>query len=341
MLDAFLEVACGRTKQAEAEARNLRLLEQLPTPVLHKIASGNLALDKVGGEGCWLDKFRGTPLLDQAIALEREELEVQMDENRRRQAQREVTEQFGDWDTSAAQRDEIAIRRKLLELELAGADMSDMGGQEGEDAIPPGAVEPPADTSVDSSGDMAGAGSPPPPENPSGSSDSSGDKKPAGLNPRFTEEGNGEEDPAAGPPKEDGPPPALSQGEEKPKAEKPKTTKITTVEKPTEEKERVDIKAAAARMRFSLAVKTASTKEAFGGAVLQGLKGMGQFAVGAGRHVAGAAKAGGLQGGLQAAGQAGRLGMQQAGAFARQNPGATAALVAAPAAGVGYAAGRQ
>ena len=511
MLDAFLEVVHGRTKQAEAEERTRALLSRLPAAELRKIASMGQAVPvstKEGSDGCWLDKFRGSPLLDQAIGIEKEELEIQMAENTRRAAQREVTQQYGDWDTDQAKRDEISIKRRLLELELAGADVSDeMGGQEGEDAIPPGAAEPLPDTSMDTSGAPAGAIPQPTVENAPPSPDTPEDK------------------PSAGPPHEDGPPASLSQGEEKPKAEKPKTTKITTVEKPTEDKERVDIKAASARMRFSLAVKQASfldgkaggvgrvgqlltgsrkklleeasghaktmfgpngqhlsdelgrdavregrkvlatrvgvgaagagavaagakaikdrkkeaqltnrarpfqsvkvanaaaigsaalagglgtagyfrgkhmareeedpsvplnvagsllfppmlpyavgkfvghgvqkdrmadakegktasvsserelqIKEAFGAAMLQGLKGMGQFAVGAGKMVGGAAKAGGLKAGMSAAGQAGRLGMQQAGNFIRQNPGASAALVAAPAAAVGYAAGRQ
>src|SRR4030067_131979 len=91
---------------------------------------------------------------------------IQKAESERRQAQREVTQQFGDWDTDQGKRDEISIKRRLLEIELAGADMSEgpgdgVGGQEGEDALPPGAAEPPPDTAMRTSGAPAG-GDPPP-----------------------------------------------------------------------------------------------------------------------------------------------------------------------------------
>ena len=82
-------------------------------------------------------------------------------------------------------------------------------------------------------------------------------------------------------------------------------------------------------------------KEAFGAAVLQGLKGMGQFAQTAGKSVVNAARTGGAGAAAQAAGNAGRAGMARAGNFISQNPGAGAALVAAPAMAAGYAAGRQ
>jgi len=87
--------------------------------------------------------------------------------------------------------------------------------------------------------------------------------------------------------------------------------------------------------------KEAQIKEAFGAAMMQGLKGMGQFAGAAGKSVANAARGGGMQAAGQAAATAGRAGMHRAGQFIQQNPMAGAALVAAPTAAVGYAAGRQ
>lgn len=190
MLDAFLEVACGKTKQAEAEAKNVALLKQLPETVLRKIAYGGLG----DGSTDWLEKFRGTPLLDQAIAIEKEALEIEMQENERRQHERAMRQQFGEWDDTQAKRDELCIRRKLLDLELVGgsAPHPEMGGQEGED------VELPLH-------EHAEAAAPAP----------------------------------------------------EPKPEKPPTEKVTkeTTEKPAPEK--VDIKTAAARMRFRMAVKEA------------------------------------------------------------------------------------
>lgn len=214
MLDVFLEVASQKTKQAEARARTQALLNQLPTQVLQKIASGQLlksAYGLDGVDGCWLDKFKGTPLLDQAIAIEKEELEIQMESNARRQQERQLREQFGGWEEDQARRDDLCIKRKMLELELAsGGTGEDIGGQEGEDVAPPGAEEgsapqlPPEMLQAAAGGaEEGGEASPPPPE---------------------------------------------------PKEKKPPTTKVTTVEKPAEPKEKVDIKTAAAAMRFQMAL---------------------------------------------------------------------------------------
>jgi hypothetical protein len=82
-------------------------------------------------------------------------------------------------------------------------------------------------------------------------------------------------------------------------------------------------------------------KEAFGSALMAGLKGAGQFAQTAAKGIAGAGRAGGVQAAGQAAANAGRAGMHRAGNFIAQNPGAGAAMVAAPALAAGYAAGRQ
>lgn len=82
-------------------------------------------------------------------------------------------------------------------------------------------------------------------------------------------------------------------------------------------------------------------KEAFGAALMSGLKGLKSFAGTAGRSIGQAAQAGGAQAAGQAAMNAGRSGLMRAGNFIAQNPGAGAAMVAAPALAAGYAAGRQ
>lgn len=91
--------------------------------------------------------------------------------------------------------------------------------------------------------------------------------------------------------------------------------------------------------------KEAALKEAFGAgfgtALMSGLKGMKNFAGTAGKSIAAAGRAGGMQAAGQAAMNAGRSGLMRAGQFVAQNPGAGAALVAAPALAAGYAAGRQ
>lgn len=252
MLDAFLEVVSGHTKQAQARARHAALLERLPTELLQKIADGALPKE-AGDDGCWLDKFRGSPLLDQAIAIEKEELDLQMQEADRRRQETELRASLPTWDETDLQRSELAIKRKLLELELVGADVGDAaGGQEGEDVAPPDleAAEP--------APPAAAHGAPPAhhaaPPHPSGEASEGAEEAPP-------EQASAEEEkpPKAGPPvaakaEGEGSSSDEAASEDKPKP-KPPVTKVTkeTTEKPAEEK--IDIKAASARMRMALAAR--------------------------------------------------------------------------------------
>lgn len=283
MLDAFLEVACGHIKQAEARDRDVELLGRLPVETLMKVASGELLKEACGlgmESGDWLEKFRGTPLLDQAIALEKQDLELQMQDQQAQQHRRQMEAELPRWDESQAARDHLRIQRKLLELELVGG--------------PSAAAAPAAEEAVE---EVAEA--------------------PAGLEEAAEVAAPPEPNPEA--------PPA-----------KPPTTKVVkeTTEKPQEEK--VDIKQAAARMRFSLIVKEAG----LGGEIMQGIKGMGQFAGSAVKGVTAAGRAGGFAAAKDTALSVGKQGLQRAGRFIAQNPGAGAAMIAAPALAGGYMASK-
>lgn len=121
MLDHFLKVAYANEVQQEEDARLSALLQQLPVEDLQKIASigmlcSNGAEGSVGG---FIGQFAGSPLLQQALQLEQEELQAEMlrvergieDEAR----QREMDANGSSW----RRMDEIRIRKRLLELELA------------------------------------------------------------------------------------------------------------------------------------------------------------------------------------------------------------------------------
>jgi hypothetical protein len=290
MLDVFLEAVSGQTKVAEVRQGLRALLERLPTPELQKIASGE-AVPKVAFYGdspsgeCWLDKFKGTPQYDQALELEKEDLDIQMQEQHRRQVEMEMRAQLPTWDEVDLRRQSLSVKRKLLELDLAGANLNAAaGGQEGEDAAPPDleAAEeasmppvpkaeaapvaeeeeglpppehaapphgspphgaPPGHGAPPPHGDHAPPGHPAhagPPAHEHASEDDGEDKKPPHA------EASGEDSK-----------PSSDSDEDKSKDKKPPVTKVTTVEKPTEPKEKVDIKQAAMRMRFALAVKEA------------------------------------------------------------------------------------
>lgn len=270
MLDAFLEVVSGHAKVAAARGQMMASLERLPSSELRKIASGEAVPKAASEDGTsWLEKFRGSPLFDQALELEKEDLDIQMQEQHRRQVESEMRSQLPTWDETDLRRTNLSIKRKLLELDLAGAALDGAspasegldasGGQEGEDAVPPDleaadVAAPPPELEADPAHASAGPPLPPPPAD-------AGPLEDAGPPPPVAAKGppsdSAEDKPA---PKaegsDEGPPPPKDKSEDK----KPPVTKVTTVEKPTEPKEKVDIKQAAARMRLALAAHV--TKEA-------------------------------------------------------------------------------
>lgn len=136
MLDKFLEVSFGKTKQAESKARMVALMMKLPNEELKKIASGEIKLSYghevacvKGEQQTWLQRFKGTPLFDQAVSLEQHELELDMQSDQQR-ARDDVFYR----ETDSA-RNELCIQKKLLELELvksqdASSGMTESGSPE-------------------------------------------------------------------------------------------------------------------------------------------------------------------------------------------------------------------
>lgn len=146
MLDSFLEVAMGHEKVASDQRKLVDAMTQLPVEDLVKIASGGTKLSFLCGDsGEWLEKFKGTPLMEQAIAIEEADLERQMARN---EMNRESSET---WKQDDAQRDELSVRRRMLDLEFAKAEAGIGGepepGMEGveEEAPPEGVEEPPVE----------------------------------------------------------------------------------------------------------------------------------------------------------------------------------------------------
>ena len=138
------------------------LLDGLPDWEVEKIASGMPIAELYGhldrkpltktASDCdpdgepksFLDRFKGTPLFDQAVALEQEELQAEMLDLQKKQESR-ANRQNEDtiWDA----KDKLRVRKRLLELELA----KQQGGAPA--AVP--AAEPMGDTTQ-------GAGAPGP-----------------------------------------------------------------------------------------------------------------------------------------------------------------------------------
>lgn len=141
MLGSFLKVAYANEKRDEEQAQLVEKMAGLPDELLHKIVSGEEKLAYIGGFGddCWIEKYKGTPLFEQAIELEKQELQSRMAESARRT---EDSEKFRAQD---AARDELCIQKKLLDLQLLE---QEAGVGQGEEEVPeegvPGEAPPDA-----------------------------------------------------------------------------------------------------------------------------------------------------------------------------------------------------
>lgn len=132
MLDEFLEVAYNTQTRKQAEYELVGLLKDLPDMELRKIAAGTpiaemyAHLDKTayldapcGPDGTpktFIEKFKGTPLFDQAVALEQQELQAEITDMQKRQERRQ---QNAADDSFYDVRDRLRVQKRLLELELA------------------------------------------------------------------------------------------------------------------------------------------------------------------------------------------------------------------------------
>jgi len=114
MLDAFLSTLVERDKCASAEDEMAERFKQLPLEEVTKIASGQVKLSYGDDEGnCWLKKYEGTPLYDQAIALEEECIQIESEDIERRIARRQE-DKTDTWDL----KDMLRLKKRQLDLEL-------------------------------------------------------------------------------------------------------------------------------------------------------------------------------------------------------------------------------
>lgn len=146
MLEAFMKVAQEQAlRQKEAQEMH-ELLMKLPVEDLKKLASGMSIKEACGmvgpneGDG-FLDRFKGTPLLAQALQLMEQELKLDAMDLERREQQNQMSLSS---DNIWTQRDKLRLQKRLLELELA---KQQNGGQEQEQAPAPSPEQaaPPAE----------------------------------------------------------------------------------------------------------------------------------------------------------------------------------------------------
>src|SRR5690606_33338826 len=139
MLEAYLLVSTEHEEAQKEQVKMASLLKQLPAEDLEKLARFGLISDT---KEDWLEKFKGTPLYDQALALEEEDLRLEMENTAQRQQQRTISEQY------YSAQDKLCVQKRLLELQLrrseAGSDPG-MGEPEEEVESAPEADPPPVD----------------------------------------------------------------------------------------------------------------------------------------------------------------------------------------------------
>lgn len=167
MLDEYLKVAYAQQLKKDGQAELEGLLSKLPPEELRKLADGTpiaqayVHLEKkaflgdapkaAGCDDSFLDRFKGTPLFDQALALENEEVQADMLQQQRDEERR----QEGDvWQM----RDKIRLKKRLLEIELAkqeaGGAAAAVPGEPAQGAGAPGPV--PSEGVQDSSQGLGG-----------------------------------------------------------------------------------------------------------------------------------------------------------------------------------------
>lgn len=150
MLDLFLEASYTKSRKEQEKRAFVDQLKKLPNYELAKLASGETKLSHLGCESGmeFLEKFRDTPLFDQALALEQQSIQVEMERTQQRMERPPMDETY-------AKEDQIRLQKRMLELQLA--QMQAQGAQAA--AVPAG---PPGAPPASPEAGAQGAGAPGP-----------------------------------------------------------------------------------------------------------------------------------------------------------------------------------
>lgn len=148
MLDKFLEAAYEHQQRTSLRNEMAEGFKHLPIEELAKIASGELKLASYD-EGDWLEKFKGSPLYDQALALEEECLRIDIAEQQHRGQEQSMSQQL--WNA----KDSIRLKKRMLELQLRQSEAAPMPAPEGPATEPAAPATGPAPSAME--GAPAGA----------------------------------------------------------------------------------------------------------------------------------------------------------------------------------------
>lgn len=128
MLDAFTEVLVKQASDKKAEDDLVKAMMKLPMKDLQKIAATGKVAYLLGDEETadkWLAKYEGTPLYDEALALEEQLLKVQAAGIQKRMAEPR--------DDLYVQEDMIRLKKRQLDLDLLRGKGSSGGDDEEDD----------------------------------------------------------------------------------------------------------------------------------------------------------------------------------------------------------------
>ena len=123
MLDQYLRVAYESTQTKVAHRELIDQLKTLPLEELIKAANGDptskLTYTDGPSDGQWIDKYKGTPLFEKAIELEKQLLQIDMQENQEHAARRAEEKAEEPRTNFYDQRDALKLQQRMLDLELA------------------------------------------------------------------------------------------------------------------------------------------------------------------------------------------------------------------------------
>lgn len=122
MFEEWLSVAYNQDRQKTAQRQLVEKLKLLPNDELYKAAMGDPTskLAYVDGPSderdSWIGKYKGSPLFQKAVELEKALLQIDMEENQRRAEESAEPKASSD---SYERKDAIKLQQRMLDLDLA------------------------------------------------------------------------------------------------------------------------------------------------------------------------------------------------------------------------------
>jgi len=111
MIDLFLQMEVEKHAAQERQQKLAEQMRGLPAEALRKLASGDLMKVAEDRGESWLERFTGTPLLQSAIALENEEIALEMEKNQHDMQQPPPMADY--WQRI----EQIRLKKKMLDLQ--------------------------------------------------------------------------------------------------------------------------------------------------------------------------------------------------------------------------------